>query len=400
TMCPSYMATQDEQDTTRARANVFRALLSGALPLNAMTDQAVYDVFELCIGCKACKSECPSSVDMARIKTEYKAQYYARTGYPLRSRLIGNVPRLAKLAAATPGGLKLANFLLGLPPTKALMRRIGLTEERQFPRFATETFSSWFQQRPQPLISAKQVLLFNDTWTEYNYPEIGQAAVKVLEAAGYQVNLETQRECCGRPLLTCGMVEPVKPMAQRNVDLLLPYVEKGWPIIGLEPSCILSFRDEYPALMDAARRDAARRLSQASLTIDEFLYQLIEKKEFPISDRQSPSIEDQSPLLFHGHCHQKALSDISKSLAVLKAVGYEVEAIPSGCCGMAGNFGYEAEHYDISQTIGRDRLIPTIEARPAVPIVANGISCREQIEHMANRRPRHLIEWVAEALGP
>ncbi|MCB0163116.1 MAG: FAD-binding protein [Anaerolineae bacterium] len=400
TMCPSYMATQDEQDTTRARANVFRALLSGTLPLNAMTDQAVYDVFELCIGCKACKSECPSSVDMARIKTEYKAQYYARVGYPMRSRLISNVPRLAKWAASVPGGLKTANFFLGLSQIKALMRRIGLTEERQFPRFAAEPFSSWFQQRSQPLVSAKQVLLFNDTWTEYNYPEIGQAAVKVLEAAGYQVNLETQRECCGRPLLTCGMVDPVKQMARRNVDLLLPYVEKGWPIIGLEPSCILSFRDEYPALMDAAHRDAARRLSQASLTIDEFLHRLIEQQEFPIANRQSPIAHRQSSLLFHGHCHQKALSDIGKSLAVLKAAGYEVEAIPSGCCGMAGNFGYEAEHYAISQTIGRNRLISTIEARPDAPIVANGISCREQIEHMTDRRPRHLIEWVAEALGP
>ncbi|MCB0211848.1 MAG: FAD-binding protein [Anaerolineae bacterium] len=396
TMCPSYMATQDEQDTTRARANTFRALLSGTLPLSALTDKAVYDVFELCIGCKACKSECPSSVDMARIKTEYKAQYYERTGYPLRNKLISSVPRLSKWAAAVPGGLWLANLMLSLPPTKAVMNRIGLAEERTFPRFASQTFSGWFYQRSQPLVSSRQVLLFNDTWTEYNYPEIGQAAVKVLEAAGYQVNLETQRECCGRPMLTCGMIEPVKLMAQRNVDLLLSYVEKGWPIIGLEPSCILSFRDEYPALIDPSRRDAARRLSQASVTIDEFLYQLIERKEFPIAS----SPHAQTPLLFHGHCHQKALSDINKSLQVLKAAGYAVEAIPSGCCGMAGNFGYEAEHYAISRTIGRDRLIPTIEARPDTPIAANGISCREQIEHTTERRPRHLIEWVAEALSP
>lgn len=419
TMCPSYMATQDERDSTRGRANIFRALLSGALPFKAMGDKDVYEVFDLCIGCKACKSECPSAVDMARIKTEFKAQYFARNGYPLRNRLIGNVPRLSKLAAAVPGGLSLANLMLDFPPTKLAMTRLGLASERSFPRFTSQTFSTWFRQRSASHISTKQVLLFNDTWTEYNYPEIGQAAVNVLEAAGYQVQLETKRECCGRPMLTCGIIEPVKKLAARNVDLLMPYVEAGIPIVGLEPSCILSFRDEYPSLVSESHRSAAKRLGKHSFMIDEFLYQLLEKGDFSLfSQKLSTATADSSPfdppalsakgqidanvrhssLLFHGHCHQKALSDINKSKAVLEAAGYSVDMIPSGCCGMAGNFGYEAEHYQISRQIGRDRLIPTLEANPGVAVVANGISCREQIEHMTHRRPRHLIEYLADAL--
>ena len=406
TMCPSYMATQDERDTTRARANIFRALLAGTLPLDALAERDVYDVFELCIGCKACKNECPSSVDMARIKTEFKAHYFARNGYPLRNRLIGSVPRLSKLVAALPEGARVANVILRLPLTRRLMGHLGLAKEREFPDFAAETFSKWFRRRPPRRSGSPRVLLFNDTWTEYNHPELGRAAVEVLEAAGYEVILETQRACCGRPLLTSGFIEPVKQMARHNVDLLTPYVEAGLSIVGLEPSCILSFRDEYPALVDAGRRDAATRLGQACLTIDEFLYQLLDHGEFPVSlpDPKQATPGDQvqvtpSPLLFHGHCHQKALSDIRQSLAVLEAAGYQVDAIPSGCCGMAGNFGYEAEHYAISQIIARDRLIPTLEARPDLPLVANGISCREQVEHLTGRRARHLIEYVAEALS-
>jgi FAD/FMN-containing dehydrogenase/Fe-S oxidoreductase len=396
-MCPSYMATQDERDTTRARANTFRALLNGTLPPEALADREVYEVFELCLGCKACKSECPSAVDMARLKTEYKAQYYARTGTPLRNRLIGNVPRLSKVAASLPGGLALANLSLDWPPTRWLMNRLGFAPERSFPKFASQTFSRWFANRPGKVTGDKKVLLFNDTWTEYNYPHLGRAAVKVLEAMGYEVLLETQRECCGRPLLTCGLIEPAKKLARRNVDVLLPYAERGLPIIGLEPSCLLSFRDEYPALVDDARRPAAKRLAAACLTIDEFLYRLLQTNEFPPPN--SKLITHNSKLLFHGHCHQRALSDIDQSLAVLRAVGYDVSLILAGCCGMAGNFGYEAEHYALSRQISHDRLIPTIEAHPGAALAANGLSCREQIEQFAGRAPRHLIEYVAEAIG-
>ena len=396
-MCPSYMATQDERDTTRARANIFRALLSGVLPPEALADRDVYEVFELCIGCKACQSECPSAVDMARIKTEFKAQYFARNGTPLRNRLIGSVPRLSKLAASLPGGLALANLSLDLPPTRWLMNRLGFAPERSFPKFARQTFSRWFEARADKLTADKKVMLFNDTWTEYNTPHLGQAAVKVLEALGYEVLLETQRECCGRPLLTCGLVEPVKKSARRNVDLLLPYAERGLPIVGIEPSCILSFRDEVPALVDDSRRDAAKQLAAACLTIDEFLHTLLQTDEFTIHN--SKFTIQNSQLLFHGHCHQKALSDINQSLAVLRAVGYDASLIPAGCCGMAGNFGYEAEHYDISQKIGNDRLLPAIEAHPGVWVAANGVSCREQIGQFTGRTPRHLIEWVAEAIG-
>ncbi len=396
-MCPSYMATQDEQDTTRARANIFRALLNGTLPPEAAAEPDVYQVFELCLGCKACKSECPSAVDMARLKTEFKAHYFARSGTPLRNRLIGSVPRLSKLTAWLPGGAALTNLSLGLPPTRWLMSRLGLAPERSFPQFAAQPFSRWFERRPDKLTSDKQVLLFNDTWTEYNHPHLGRAAVAVLEALGYEVLLETQRECCGRPQLTCGIVEPVKKAARRNVDLLLPYAERGLPIVGIEPSCILSFRDEYPALVDDSRRDAAKKLAAACLTLDEFLFNLLEQGDFP--PHHSPFTIHHSPLLFHGHCHQKALSDINKSVAVLRAVGYEASLIPAGCCGMAGNFGYEAEHYDISRQIAGDRLLPALEANPGVPVAANGLSCREQIEQFDGRAPRHLVECVAEALG-
>jgi FAD/FMN-containing dehydrogenase/Fe-S oxidoreductase len=395
-MCPSYMATQDERDTTRARANIFRALLSGTLPLEALTDRDVYEVFELCIGCKACKSECPSAVDMARIKTEYKAQRFAQTGTPLRNRLIGNVPRLSKWVAALPGGPAMANLSLTLPPTRWIMNRLGFAPQRSFPHFAAQPFSRWFKQRPRIRAAGNKVLLFNDTWTEYNMPHLGRATVKVLEAAGYEVLLETRRECCGRPMLTCGIVEPVKAAARRNIDLLLPYLEEypGLAIVGIEPSCILSFRDEYPALVDDARRKAAHRLGQACYTVDEFLYTLQNEGRFP----QPVRPPDNPALLLHGHCHQKALSDINKSVAVLQAAGYRPELIQSGCCGMAGNFGYEAEHFAISHTIAADRLLPAIEARPGVPLAANGISCRDQIEQFSGRTPRHLIEYIADVL--
>ena len=392
TMCPSYMITLEEEHSTRGRANALRAAINGHLPAEALTSPRMYEVFDLCLECKGCKAECPSNVDMAKLKYEFLAQYHAAHGTPLRARLFGHLETLNRLGCACA---PLSNWVAQTAPARWIFDRFfGVHRNRQLPPFARETFTRWFTRRNgrQGVPGARgPVVLFNDTYMTYNYPELGRAAVKVLEAAGFEVAL-ADKKCCGRPMISKGLLQKAKENAAYNVDRLVPYAEQGIPIVGLEPSCILTFRDEYPDLLDDPR---AARLAAGTFLIEEFLLGLHEKGQLRLPLRAGAK-----SVMLHGHCHQKALVGSNPSLQLLRLLpGARVDEIDSGCCGMAGSFGYEKEHYEMSLAIGNRRLFPAIKAAdPACEIVAGGVSCRQQIAHGTGRRARHLVEVLADAL--
>ncbi len=392
TMCPSYQVTRDEQHSTRGRANALRAILAGRLPQEAFVSKDLYNTLDLCLECKACKTECPSNVDMAKLKYEFLSHYYAAHGTPWRARVFAHIATLNRFGQmAAP----LANWFMGSPLGKWAMTKLGIAPQRSLPAFARQTFSHWFARRPRRLQAARhgQVVLFHDTFLEYNCPEVGQAATQLLEEAGFDVVL-VARKCCGRPAISKGLLERAREDARHNITLLLPYAQRGIPVLGIEPSCILTLREDYLDLVPGAD---ATLVAQQALTIEEFLYQLHRRGELALEFTTA-----QKRLLLHGHCHQKALVGTTPALTVLRLPpAYEVQEIPSGCCGMAGSFGYEAEHYDISMRIGSQRLFPAVKAaNPDVEIVADGISCRQQILHATGRQPRHVVEVLWEAVIP
>jgi Fe-S oxidoreductase len=389
TMCPSYMATKDEEHSTRGRANALRAVLSGRLPAKEFTGQRLYEVMDLCLECKGCKAECPSNVDMAKLKYEFLHHYYRANGLPLRNRLFGRISRMNALGSRVPA---LVNWLSGLAPSRWALEKIaGIDRRRPLPSLAAQTFTDWFARRtPPPAAPRGDVVLFNDTFTTYNVPEIARAAVGVLEAAGYRVVL-VDRKCCGRPLISKGMLAEARDHAAWNVERLAPYARRGVPIVGLEPSCLLTLRDET---VDLVRSDDARAVARQSFLFEEFL---VRERDRGLS--LSFAAKGRKALL-HGHCHQKALVGTAPTVAALRWAGFEVEEIDSGCCGMAGSFGFEREHYDISVTLGNRRLAPAVKAAAAeTEIVAPGISCRQQIQHLAGRRAKHPAEVLHESLS-
>lgn len=402
TMCPSYMATHDEQDTTRGRANALRNAMAGRIPPEELFGDGVAGVMDLCLGCKACKNECPSSVDMAKIKSEYLVHYYRRNGLPIFNRLMGLLPTLNEaLYRTTPGLGPVISRGFASAAGKALLARIGVHPARKLPAYASETFETWFRRRGRGRSVAPvtrywpngPVMIFHDTWVNYNETQIGQAMVRLLEAAGYQVFLTVGRKCCGRPLITGGQADKARPWIDHNVALLAPYAQRGIPIIGAEPSCILTLRDEYLSL--ASDPERAQVLARQAFTLDEFVAREVKAGRF------APQWKGHAAkALLHGHCHQKALVGNEPTLAALKAAGYTVEVIPSGCCGMAGDFGYEADHYEVSRKVGEDRLFPAVKAAAAeTVIVASGTSCRHQIADFTPRHGVHLAEALAAALA-
>lgn len=393
TMCPSYMVTRDEEHSTRGRANALRMVFSGALPPDALTGARMKEVMDLCLECKGCTGECPSRVNMTRLKSEWLALYYARHGVPLRAKLFGHIRAINEIGSRVA---PLANMLLGLPFVPWLNERLlGVSRQRRLPAFAHRPFHRWFAARERAIATARRpsVVLFPDTFADYNEPWVAQAAVQVLEAAGYEVILPTRRVCCGRPLISKGLLNDVKDLARRQLDALGPYAAAGIPIVGLEPSCILTFRDEYPDLLDDPR---TRALAETSFLFDEFLAREIRagRAALPFG---APVARQ---YLLHGHCHQKALIGSGAALELLRMIpGAEVREVDSGCCGMAGSFGYEAEHYAISQRIGERALFPAVRALPPdAHVVAMGTSCRQQIADGADRPARHLAEILAQAL--
>jgi len=391
TMCPSYMVTREEEHSTRGRANALRAAITGHLPADALTSRRMYEVLDLCLECKGCKAECPSNVDLAKLKYEFLAHYYAAHGTPLRARLFGHIALLSRLGCALA---PLSNWVLGSAPARFALEKIaGVDRRRRLPPFARPTFEQWFAARNGAVSKGERdlVVLFHDTFMTYNEPQIGRAAVAVLEAAGFHVILAEKR-CCGRPMISKGMVERARANARYNLEQLSPYAEAGVPIVGCEPSCILTFRDEYPDLLEDPRTE---RLARHVFMMEEFLLGLHERGALPLAFR--PTARD---ILLHGHCHQKALIGSAPSLKVLRLLpGARVAEVDSGCCGMAGSFGYEREHYDISLAIGARCLFPAVQAAgPETEIVAAGISCRQQIAHATGRRAKHLVEVLAAAL--
>lgn len=397
TMCPSYMATKDEKDSTRGRANALRDALAGeGLARNAFTSKDTYDVLDLCLSCKACKTECPSSVDMAKLKTEFLAQYQEAHGTPLRSRIFGNIHTISRLTAPVA---PLANLALRTPLARPVMRLIGVHPERRLSPFVRRTFvTRWRnhlrrrQDRSRP--TRGQVVYFHDTFATYNYPRIGMAAVRLLEAAGFDVIVEERRACCGRPMLSKGLVGEARKVARRNVALLAPYAKRGIPIVGTEPSCILTLRDEYRDLLPEDPNTAI--LAEHAFMIDEFLAILLSDGELGITWNQAPGPD----VFFHGHCHQKALIGVGPSLAILNAAGCAAHESGAGCCGMAGSFGYETEHYDVSRMVGEERLFPAVKAAtPETVIAVAGVSCRQQIEQFTDRSARHIAEVLASRIA-
>ncbi len=390
-MCPSFIATRDEAHSTRGRANALRAVMAGKLGTDGLASQELYEVLDLCLECKACKRECPSLVDMAKLKYEFLTHYQAVHGVSLRSRLFAHIAALNRLGSVFPA---LTNWGFRSRVVRAALDRwLGIDQRRTLPSIAATTFQQWFNRREKsPTGDLGTVILWDDTYLSYNEPEIGQATVAILEAAGFEVRLIAERRCCGRPMISKGLLKEGRENARHNVALLAPLAAEGIPLIGVEPSCVAAFRDEYPDLL---RTDEARLVARQTFFIEEFLATLVKKGELNLSFE-----EDYQHILVHGHCYQKALIGTAALHTVLNQLPNTiVEEIPSGCCGMAGSFGYEGEHYAVSMACGEDRLFPAVRAAgTTTTIVASGTSCRHQIGDGTQRTAIHPVVTVAQRL--
>jgi Fe-S oxidoreductase len=408
------MATRSERDTTRARANMLRHFYSNkaygtAVPVG---DEEVLNVLDLCLSCKACKSECPSSVDVGKMKAEFLQQYYDKKGVPLRSKLIGSFSSQMALAATLPWAY---NLLFKTPAfRKTVNRVVGFHPERTMPLLHKTTLRKWFEKRrkkmtddrgqmtvekiPSSVIHhppSKKVYLFCDEFTNYNDVKVGQKAILLLEALGYEVVLPEHEES-GRTWLSKGLVRKAKELANRNVTLLKDVVTAETPIIGIEPSAILALRDEYPELVSPELVPAARTIAQNTFLFEEWFATEMESGNI----KSTQFAESNKAVYIHGHCHQKSLSStkfIKESLAIVP--GFRIEEIPSGCCGMAGSFGYEKEHYEVSMKIGSLVLFPTVKKLGTEAIIAaSGTSCRHQIKDGTGRKSQHTAEILFDAL--
>ncbi len=397
TMCPSFMVTRDEADSTRGRANALRAVLSGRLPPAELTGRAMAEVMDLCIQCKACKAECPSSVDLAKLKVEWLAQRHAVHGVPLRDRLFAGIAGASRLACGPAAPL--VNALAGSRPVRAVLERsLGIGRRRPLPQIARRSFDRWLARRGGVGGGAAprgRAVLFVDTFNDYHHPEVAIAAAELLAACGYQVG-PSRHGCCGRPALSKGLVAEARRQARATVERLAPLAEAGLPIIGLEPSCLLTLRDEYLDLLPGDPR--VGRVAAAAELFEEHLARLAaEDGGLDLAFAGPPR-----RVLLHGHCHQKALVGTGPSRRVLSLPpGWQVTEVDSGCCGMAGSFGYEAEHVAISLAMAERRLLPAVRAAgPDTLIVAAGTSCRQQILDGTGRRALHPAEALRGALAP
>ncbi len=385
-MCPSFRVTRDEKDTTRARANTLRAILSGVISPNFLTKDDVYEVFDLCIGCKSCGKECPSSVDVSKMKTEYIAQYKHKKGFDIRDRLFGYIHEISSIVSYIP---RVVNKAGDIPFMDRWLEMLGISKERRLPRYAPRRFSHWFRSRSKSFSSerGKRIVYFHDTWTEYFYPQIGKAAVEFLEALGFCVEIVTNRQCCGRPLISRGMIEDAKKRALANLSVFRPYMEKGIPIVGTEASCISTFKDDYMSLVPGKEVEA---FAENCYMVDEFVSDAVRSGEVEVNFDPPNRL-----ILWHIHCHQRSLMNPDSTLLFLKANGFSVEESGVTCCGMAGSFGYEKEHYKISELIGKAGILPKLQELKEDSIVCiSGVSCMQQVEHLASRNTLHVIELM------
>jgi FAD/FMN-containing dehydrogenase/Fe-S oxidoreductase len=392
TMCPSFKATREEQSSVRGRANALRAAITGQLGTKGLFNPDLFEIMDLCLSCKACKSECPSTVDMAKIKYEFLAQYQSKFGVSLRSNFFGHLADLYKVASLFPW---MANAILANRWIKYFLdTALGIDRRRSFPRIASTTFQTWFTNRTNHLIAKKKVVLWDDCYLSYNEPEIGKAAVEMLEAAGYEVLLPDERQCCGRPLISKGMLNDARKYVDHNVKILKKYTQEEIPIVGIEPSCITSFMDEYPDL--ATDKAGAQQVAKNCYYFEDFLIDLHQQGNLDIQYGESC----EKHILLHGHCYEKTSSSSKNLLQLLEMIpGTVVEEIPSGCCGMAGSFGYEVEHYDLSIKIGEELLFPMVRAADSKTIIAAaGTSCRHQIFDGTGKPAVHPILILQQAL--
>jgi FAD/FMN-containing dehydrogenase/Fe-S oxidoreductase len=398
TMCPSYMATRDEFTTTRARANVLREFLTQSSKQNPFDHKEIYDVMDLCLSCKACKSECPSNVDMAKLKAEFLQHYYEANGVPFRTLAIAYINKINSWMALMPG---IYNSFISNTYTSALIKKIlGFAIKRTIPKLGKQTLLKWARKNLPELNSAlstkhRKIWLFADEFTNYNDVEIGIISIKLLHKLGYCIEIPKHLES-GRTFLSKGLVRKAKAIANQNVSLLNKVVHSEMPLIGIEPSCILTFRDEYPDLVDQSSQASSIHLAKNTFIIDDFLAREIENGNIKAESFTDLNLE----IILHGHCQQKALISTASTKTVLSLpINYKVTEIKSGCCGMAGSFGYEKEHYDISMKIGELVLFPEVrKAKENVVIAAPGTSCRHHIKDGTGKIALHPVEILWKAL--
>ncbi|MCS7035071.1 MAG: FAD-linked oxidase C-terminal domain-containing protein [Saprospiraceae bacterium] len=396
TMCPSYRATRDEKDSTRARANALREFLTRSPRPNPFSHEELYEVMDLCLSCKACASECPSNVDMAAMKAEFLHQYYKTHGIPWRARAFAHIADLYRVGSVAPG---LANFLLRSSLTAPILKRLlGIAPERTMPAMGRATLLQWYSHLGRSQSSGPEkglVYLFCDEFTNYTDVEVGIATIQLLRGLGYRVELVEHPES-GRAAISKGLLLRARDLAVRQVSLFENLICEQTPLIGIEPSALLTFRDEYPRLVPPHLRPAAQRLSDNAFLLEEFLYREAQKGNIGPDD----FTDEPRQVWLHGHCHQKALASIEPTAWMLGLPrGYAVSVIPSGCCGMAGSFGYEREHYEVSMRIGELVLLPAVRALPPDAILAvPGTSCRHQILDGTGRIALHPAQVLAEAL--
>jgi len=391
TMCPSFRATGDERHLTRGRANTLRLALSGQLGPEAFTSDEMFATLDLCVSCKGCRRECPTGVDMAKMKIEFLHHYHRRHGYSPKDRLVAYLPRYAPWAARVA---PLANAI-----QETGKRWLGFARERSLPRWRRDAFLSSLR-RWSSAGKAGEVVLLVDTFNNYFEPENAQAALAVLDRAGHGVHIarahdaDTRPLCCGRTFLAVGMVDEAKAEARRVIAALEPYVERGIPVIGLEPSCLLTLRDEFKAILPGRETEV---LSAQALLFEEFLAREQEAGRLALKLKPLPG----KRALMHGHCHQKAFGAMPAVQQVLALVPeLKVEAIESSCCGMAGSFGYEASHYEVSMKMAELALLPKVRAAgEGAIVVADGTSCRHQIADGAGAKAVHVAQVLARALA-
>ncbi len=374
-MCPSYMVTREEADSTRGRANALRMAMAGDLGQTGITDHSLYKVLELCLECRACKSECPVGVDMSKYKSEFLAGYWKVHGTPLRARLLGHANRLAQMGSLMPA---LANATMGM------MRGLaGVHPERTLPKLSSQTLASWFRSQTTP--RDPRVLLFNDTWTNYYQPEIGRAAIKVLSTSGQATGL-APNVCCGRPLISQGLLSEAKNLAAQNTRKLLAAARAGQKLVFCEPSCLSAVREDAPGLLRGELRQQAEEVAEACVLFEDYLEKELANGRAKLELKSGPA-----EILLHGHCHQKAMGLLESAKSLMSRIpGAKVIDPDAGCCGMAGSFGYAEEKYEVSRRIAERKLVPAVKnSKPGTPVVAAGFSCRHQVQDFANTAAVH-----------
>jgi FAD/FMN-containing dehydrogenase/Fe-S oxidoreductase len=388
TMCPSYQVTREEMHCTRGRARLLFEMMNGEVLTEGWRSEAVKESLDLCLACKGCKSDCPVQVDMATYKSEFLSHYYEGRPRPRHAYSMGLIHWWARLASAAPG---IANFFSQTPGLSAVSKWLGgIAPQRAMPAFARETFKDWFRARPVRNQDKPPVLLWPDTFTNYFQPEHGKAAVEVLEDAGYQVRVPMAHLCCGRPLYDFGMLDTAKGLLRTILDTLRPEIEAGVPLVGLEPSCLVVFRDELLGLFP--ENEDAKRLSGQSFVLSEFLNKQVKGYRPPKINRKA---------LVHIHCHHKSVLKQNDEFELLDKMGVAAEVPEAGCCGLAGSFGFEDGHYDISMAIGEQHLLPAVrQSDPDTLLIANGFSCETQILQGTGRRPLHIAEVIRMGLTP